>query len=574
MAKVSHIAQQRRIARIFWSSPFGGLEEERELLTKIYWPRLAHMCQKAGYEYAPVDMRWGITSDHSKEALTIEICLRELDRSDMIVGFFGQRYGWHGSKDEMLQKTFDYALATFPFIADYRDRSVTELEYLHGHLNNPGARAASFFFRDKAYDDKKLKEYEKSGDERNARKFRPTSDGPNAAEHLNDLKQRVIATKDKCLAIHPNYATPSEGARLMFETVHSFLETFLKPQRALSGPEAERLEHHAFLLQKLGMGGMYIGGEGYLEAVDNHVLHDRDGYKNKHLLIVGEPGSGKTCLLGNWIIKHQERFPDDIVAYHMVGCSSSSTSVKNMLQRLCNDVEDALFDRDDLPEAERVYSAKGKEEIRELQQTLNVLVTKATKQKLRVVIVVDALDMLEKAGKTMKTLYWLPKFPPDTTHLVLSTLTSDTANIQELVQQREFDQLPMIPLSEDLQSEITKAMLIVRGKELSSKQHDRVISCKQTENPLFLMILLKELCSFGSFFELDEFIDSLLAAQSVKDLFVKFLKRLEKDYNAVEKQDLVKEVSGLVTFIFFLSILLLFSPSCFHSSCVKRIRSK
>ena len=49
----------------------------------------------------------------------------------------------------------------------------------------------------------------------------------------------------------------------------------------------------------------------------------------------------------------------------------------------------------------------------------------------------------------------------------------------------------MVPLSEDLQSTITKNMLIVRGKELSAKQHDRVIGCKQTENPLFLMILLQ-----------------------------------------------------------------------------------
>ena len=90
-----------------------------------------------------------------------------------------------------------------------------------------------------------------------------------------------------------------------------------------------------------------------------------------------------------------------------------------------------------------------------------------------------------------QTLYWLPKLLPDTAHLVLSTVTEDWANIKELVEQREFDKLEMVPLTEDLQSEITRAMLMLRGKELSSKQHDRVISCKQTENPLFLMILLQ-----------------------------------------------------------------------------------
>ena len=75
---------------MFFSSPFGGLEEEREELTKKYWPQLSSVCKMAGYEFVPVDMRWGITSEMSSNAATIEICLREMDRSDMIVGFFGQ----------------------------------------------------------------------------------------------------------------------------------------------------------------------------------------------------------------------------------------------------------------------------------------------------------------------------------------------------------------------------------------------------------------------------------------------------------------------------------------------------
>lgn len=81
---------KRKTARVFFSSPFGGLEEEREELTKKYWPRLESMCNKAGYDFIPVDLRWGITSEMSSSAVTIKVCLNEMDRSDMIVGFFGQ----------------------------------------------------------------------------------------------------------------------------------------------------------------------------------------------------------------------------------------------------------------------------------------------------------------------------------------------------------------------------------------------------------------------------------------------------------------------------------------------------
>ena len=41
------------------------------------------------------------------------------------------------------------AAVKYPWVHDYRERAVTELEFLHGHLRDPGKRAACFFFRDK-----------------------------------------------------------------------------------------------------------------------------------------------------------------------------------------------------------------------------------------------------------------------------------------------------------------------------------------------------------------------------------------------------------------------------------------
>lgn len=60
-----------------------------------------------------------------------------------------QRYGWHGKNDELLQKTFDEAAGKYPFLEKWRDKSVTELEFLHGHLNTPGQMPAVICFRDK-----------------------------------------------------------------------------------------------------------------------------------------------------------------------------------------------------------------------------------------------------------------------------------------------------------------------------------------------------------------------------------------------------------------------------------------
>ena len=82
--------RDRRVVKIFFSSPFGGMEEEREELTRKYFPQIHHACNAKGLQFVAVDMRWGITAESSENAQVINICLREIDRSDMFVGFFGQ----------------------------------------------------------------------------------------------------------------------------------------------------------------------------------------------------------------------------------------------------------------------------------------------------------------------------------------------------------------------------------------------------------------------------------------------------------------------------------------------------
>lgn len=93
-----------RVVKIFFSSPFGGMEEEREELTKRYFPSVRHLCNSYGLQFAAVDMRWGITAESSDKAQVISICLREIDRSDMFIGFFGQ-----------VGRAFDLAINVFYF---------------------------------------------------------------------------------------------------------------------------------------------------------------------------------------------------------------------------------------------------------------------------------------------------------------------------------------------------------------------------------------------------------------------------------------------------------------------------
>ena len=78
--------------RVFFSSPFKGMEEERSELTRKYFPEIQHKCAKIGLQFVPIDMRWGISAESAQKAQTVNICFREIDRSDVFVCFFGQVY--------------------------------------------------------------------------------------------------------------------------------------------------------------------------------------------------------------------------------------------------------------------------------------------------------------------------------------------------------------------------------------------------------------------------------------------------------------------------------------------------
>ena len=138
-------SQSRRI-RVFISSTFRDMVAERDELMSHSWPELCRFCQKRHVELVEVDLRWGITEEEAAEGRVLPICLEEIHSCrPYFIGLLGERYGWipDSVPEEVLEKE--------PWIQEHiRHRtSVTELEILHGVLNNPQMDGHSFFyFRD------------------------------------------------------------------------------------------------------------------------------------------------------------------------------------------------------------------------------------------------------------------------------------------------------------------------------------------------------------------------------------------------------------------------------------------
>jgi hypothetical protein len=147
-----------RTVRIFLSSTFRDFGEERDRLVRRVFPGLRARLKDRFVELVDVDLRWGITAEEAERGEVLPICLAEIDRSrPFFVGLLGERYGWVPATDHYAPDLLERQ----PWLDELRGgKSVTELEILHGVLNDPKMAArALFYFRASADAGKKGGDY-------------------------------------------------------------------------------------------------------------------------------------------------------------------------------------------------------------------------------------------------------------------------------------------------------------------------------------------------------------------------------------------------------------------------------
>jgi len=106
--------QQTKIFRVFISSTFTDMQEERGILQKKVFPKLEKFCEENGAKFQAVDLRWGVNEESQLNQKTLEICLNEIARCQKIspkpnfLILLGDKYGWQPipskiPEDEMKQ---------------------------------------------------------------------------------------------------------------------------------------------------------------------------------------------------------------------------------------------------------------------------------------------------------------------------------------------------------------------------------------------------------------------------------------------------------------------------------------
>lgn len=109
----AHISTRLRpIIRVFVSSTFSDLKVERDALQQRVFQKLEQRCQKDGFQFQAIDLRWGVSTEAGLDHRTMRICFEELRRSQEVspepnfLILLGDRYGWRPLPEEISADEF------------------------------------------------------------------------------------------------------------------------------------------------------------------------------------------------------------------------------------------------------------------------------------------------------------------------------------------------------------------------------------------------------------------------------------------------------------------------------------
>ena len=488
----SKLGMSSRTTRIFLSSTFRDFAEERDLLVRKVFPELRRRCRERQVELIDVDLRWGITEKQAQRGEVMPICLAEIDRSrPYFMGFIGERYGW---VPEMHQ--YDPSLLREqPWLEEHRGgKSVTELEMLHGVLNNPAmAGRAFFYFRKPAYSLSKGGVY--------------LSESAADKAKLEQLKDRI---RHSGFPVLENYVSPEALAQRVQEDLWRLIDESFPLEEVPDALSMERRKHEAYGGLRLRM---YLGGAAYCKALDKATAKDR-GFKP--VLITGASGGGKSALLANWTQAYIRRHPDTLLFIHYLGSGADAADTVKLVTRLLQEIARATGD-------ELKLESDPQKLLDMLPEWLARASSHAQREGRQWLLVFDGLDKVS----SLRDLRWWPQFLPPKVKLIASCLDGEV--LPDARKRMQWTELKVRPLGKRDQTKLIKDYLAKYRKEITPAQTKRVQSHPLSGNPLFLRTLLEELRVFGVYEKLEQKLTHYLQSQTVDDLFERVLERIEQD---------------------------------------------
>ena len=538
------MAASWKTVRVFISSTFSDMQAERDWLVKRVFPALRQKLEPLRLHLVDIDLRWGITREQAENDLVLGLCLQQIDECrPFFLGLLGGRYGWVPSK-------FPVEVGNrYGWTQHKTGKSVTELEILHGVLNNAEMHdRALFCFRSERFLDE-IK------DEQQRRVYMEGATG----KEMRELESEEAELKNQIRALSPPMAlfddypctwdatavdlhtkqpgrigNLTEFGNWVIEKLERAILDTKELQEHLSAVRSavrddlaeERDFHERYIESRTRI---YIGRKALQEELKAFVA----GAETKPCLVTGPSGSGKSAALAEFVSVWRDQHSQDIVITHFAGASPRSTGLRETLRHLCAEVKDALKLEDEI-----------KQDIRELPNQFREFLAKAPADR-RILIVLDALNQLDETDNA-HSLFWLPWQLPPQVRLIVSCIDDPNRVDQPALaamRNRQPHEIKVGPLSDEERVGIVREIPSAAAKTLDEEQVKLLLQNEATRNPLFLLVALEELRGFGSFEKLNQKIAGLpQTGDTLTAIFQQVIRRLAEDFNA----DTVKDVLTLL----------------------------
>ncbi|GAM26077.1 hypothetical protein SAMD00019534_092520 [Acytostelium subglobosum LB1] len=483
--------------RLFISSTFLDMQEEREQLVHHLMPELAAFCRQRGVDFSFVDLRWGLSREESQRPNAIATCLSEVANCTHFLSLLGNRYGWNSG--DVYDQAIKVAAQTRPWLEQYNGRSVTELEILQATKYSPNQMAKQHFFYIKN---------DKAASMSEADKLTSTAD----AQEKQTKLHKLITDHE---LLNSTYKETDIGS--LVKSIYKDITQSI--EREYPRPVKYDFDIDINLAYAKQLTKVYLNcNQDLVSKMDSYFDTDNGPEDNHPLLITAPHGGGASALISHWLSELSTRAPlDNVMAcLAFVGLTPKSRQPEELLKTLYSMIKKHYNVAAVIPDDPQLL-------IEDLCFWLNV----ASKDGKQIVWIIDGLDKLDwkknndNVYTTISSL--LPKRLGHGVKIILTVGDSMATEVTRCLQRMYPGGLRAQALQtlagSDLRMNFSKVYLGAVGKTLEQSQLTKIAFNSHCQSPLILSSILNELITSGTFDTLDDKLSAMLQCPTPVDLF-------------------------------------------------------
>lgn len=471
--------------RLFVSSTFLDMQEERNILHLKVFPRIRQYCEDRGLSFFPVELRWGITEEEQFQGKVLSLCLSEIDNCrPFFIGLVGNRYG------SVITDIDERTLSQYGWIKENLGRSVTEIEMLYGALSQDcDSSCSSFYIKSGVY-----------------------SDDENLLRLVNTIK-----TSKKVLS--KEYSNLNDLAEQIYSDIILFI-TSKFPENIYNRDIKQNW--YTSELQRY-----------YIIDEQAHTFLDKYN-REEHipLLLYGNSFSGKTALLTNWA-KEQKMYSiiinctaDDNIKYWP---ELAREIIRKITEKFPNIkypdfkahasmffwlVDNFKCEEKDMQDDGDAFYFVTNEDVEDFRQAFVIWLSKLSVEE-EIIIVINDLQLIRKWG-TSEFFSWLPNFTSKNVHIYAST---NEQSIVDIFKHKQWNCIEKKGLSQpQLRNQLVNYLNLF-GKHLSDRNVEALCNSCISGNPGMTKVVADYLISNASYQTLQHNIERISYLTNYTDVF-------------------------------------------------------